>query len=57
MMFHMVIFREGFMDRETLIQNLLVNYGKFGITRTDLEPIIDDGIQNYNLSLEAVYSG
>mgnify|MGYP006879948514 FL=1 len=45
------------MDRETLIQNLLVNYGKFGITRTDLEPIIDDGIQNYNLSLEAVYSG
>ena len=57
MMFHMVIFREGFMDRETLIQNLLVNYGKFGITRTDFEPIIDDGIQNYNLSLEAVYSG
>ncbi len=45
------------MDKETLIQNILVTYGKYGITRTELDPIIDDGIQNYDLSLEAIYSG
>lgn len=45
------------MDRETVINNLVVNYGKYGITREKLEPIIDDGIQNFNLSLEIIYSG
>ena len=45
------------MDKDTLINNLLVNYGKYGVTRAELEPIIDDGIQNYDLSLEAIYSG
>ena len=45
------------MDKNTLINNLLANYGKYGVTRTELEPIIDDGIQNYDLSLEAIYSG
>ncbi len=34
-----------------------MNYGKYGVTRAELEPIIDDGIQNYDLSLEAIYSG
>ncbi len=45
------------LDREMIINNLLANYGKYGVTRTELETIIDDGIQNYDLSLEAVYSG
>ncbi len=34
-----------------------MNYGKYGVTKAELEPIIDDGIQNYDLSLEAIYSG
>ena len=45
------------MDKNALINNLLANYGKYGVTRAELEPIIDDGIQNYDLSLEAIYSG
>lgn len=45
------------MDREMVINNLLTNYGKYSITRAELEPIVDDGIQNYDLSLEAIYSG
>ena len=45
------------LDREMIINNLLANYGKYGVTRTELEPIIDDGIQNYDLSLETIYSG
>ncbi len=45
------------MDKETVISNLLANYGKCGITRNELEHSIDDGIQNYDLSLEAIYSG
>ena len=45
------------MDKDTLINNLLANYGKYGVTRAELEPIIDDGIQNYDLSLESIYSG
>lgn len=45
------------MDREMIINNLLADYGKYGVTRAELEPIIDDGIQNYDLSLEAIYSG
>ena len=45
------------MDKETVINNLIANYGKYGITKAELEPIIDDGIQNYDLSLEAIYSG
>ena len=32
------------MDREMVINNLLANYGKYGVTRAELEPIIDDGI-------------
>ncbi len=33
------------MDKDTLINNLLANYGKYGVTRAELEPIIDDGIE------------
>lgn len=50
------------MNRETVIQNLTNNYGKYGITREVLEPLIDDGVKEgftYDLiylSLEAELS-
>ena len=38
------------MDKQTIIQNILVNYGKYGITREmikeNIEPLIDDGIKD-----------
>ena len=33
------------MDRKTLIQNLVNNYGKYGITREVIEPLVDDGVR------------
>lgn len=33
------------MDRETVIQNLVNNYGKYGITREVIEPLVDDGVR------------
>ena len=50
------------MNRETVIQNLANNYGKYGITIEVLEPLIDDGVKEgftYDLiylSLEAELS-
>lgn len=32
------------MNRETVIQNLTNNYGKYGITKEVLDPLIDDGV-------------
>lgn len=32
------------MDKETLIQNIINNYGSYGITRELIEPLIDSGI-------------
>ncbi len=34
------------MDRETVIQNLVNNYGKHGLTREIIEPLLDDGIRS-----------
>lgn len=45
------------MDKKTVINNILANYSKYGVTKEELIQAIDDGIQNYNLSLEAIYSG
>lgn len=45
------------MDKETVINNLLANYGKYGVTKAELEHSIDSGINDYDLSLEAIYSG
>ena len=42
------------MDRETLIQNILTNYGKHGITRQDIEPLIDSGIAE-GLTYDLIY--
>lgn len=45
------------MDKESITNNLLVKYGKYGVTREDLVQMIDSGLHSYNLSLDAVYSG
>lgn len=44
------------MDKQTIIKNILTNYGNYGITREmikeNIEPLIDDGIKDgltYNL--------
>ena len=42
------------MNRETVLQNLLTNYGSYGITREILEPLIDDGIKE-GFSYELIY--
>ncbi len=42
------------MDRELVIQNLVNNYGEYGITREILEPLIDDGIKE-GFSYELIY--
>ena len=38
------------MDKQTIIQNILTNYGKYGITseiiKEDIIPLIDDGIKD-----------
>ena len=44
------------MDKETIINNLLVNYGKYGVTKQELETAINDGIHNYDLSLDGPMS-
>ena len=33
------------MDRETIIQNIMANYGKYGITQDMVEVVIDAGIE------------
>lgn len=42
------------MDRETVIQNILTNYGEHGITREVIESIIDSGIQE-GFSYDLIY--
>lgn len=46
------------MDRETVIQNIMNNYGKYGITpemiKENIEPLIDDGIKD-GISYDLIY--
>ena len=46
------------MDKQTIIQNILTNYGKYGITREmikeNIEPLIDDGIKD-GLTYDLIY--
>lgn len=42
------------MDRETIIQNIVINYGKHGITREVIEPLIDSGIEQ-GFSYDLIY--
>lgn len=46
------------MDKQTIIQNILANYSKYGITpemiKENIEPLIDDGI-NEGLTCDLIY--
>ena len=45
------------MDKETVINNVLANYGKYGITKEELQRMVENGMKNYDLSLDAIYNG
>lgn len=38
-------------------RNLLVNYSKYGNTESIIDDAMKDGIENYGLSVDAVYNG
>ena len=42
------------MDRETVIQNIMNNYGKYGITQDMVEEVIDAGIEE-GMSYDLIY--
>ena len=44
------------MDRQTVIRNVLINYGKYGITKETIIPLIDSGIEQ-GLSYDLIYLG
>lgn len=44
------------MDRQTVIQNVLINYSQCGITEETIIPLIDSGIKQ-GLSYDLIYLG
>lgn len=42
------------MNRETVIQNLITNYGNHGITREIIEPLIDSGVKE-GITYDLIY--
>lgn len=44
------------MDNKTVINNILANYSKYGVTKEKLQPMIEDGIKR-DLSLQTIYNG
>lgn len=44
------------MDRKTVIQNILTNYGQYGITEETIIPLIDGGVEQ-GLSYDLIYLG
>ena len=42
------------MTRETIIQNIMNNYGKFGITQDMVEEVIDTGLEG-GMSYDLIY--
>ncbi|MBQ4523782.1 MAG: hypothetical protein IJA10_12640 [Lachnospiraceae bacterium] len=42
------------MNKETVIKNITYNYGKYGITREIIEPLIDSGVSE-GLSYDLIY--
>lgn len=44
------------MDKETITSNIIASYGKYGVTKEKLQPMIEDGIKS-GLSLQTIYNG
>ncbi len=44
------------MNKEIIIQNIITNYGKYGITKDVIEPLIDSGIEE-GLTYDLIYLG
>lgn len=44
------------MDRQTVMQNIMNNYGKFGITKDMIIPLIDSGVEQ-GFSYDLIYLG
>lgn len=42
------------MDRQTIIQNIMANYGKYGITQDMINEVIDAGIEG-GMSYDMIY--
>ena len=42
------------MDRQTIIQNIMNNYGKFGITPDMINEVIDEGLEG-GMSYDMIY--
>lgn len=46
--------REKIMDREMVLQNIMNNYGKYGITKDMVEEVIDAGLEG-SMSYDLIY--
>lgn len=42
------------MNKQTIIKNILTNYGKYGITQEDIEPLIDESVKE-GRSYDSIY--
>lgn len=42
------------MDKQTIIENILTNYGKYGVTQKEIEPLIDESVKD-GLSYDRIY--
>lgn len=48
--------RRGMMTREDVINNVLANYGKYGIEQETIEELVDSGLKE-GLSYQEIYTG
>lgn len=42
------------MDKQTVIQNILTTYGKYGVTKEDIEPLINESLKE-GCSYDSIY--
>ena len=42
------------MNKQTIIENILTIYGKYGVTQEDIEPLIDESIED-GFSYDRIY--
>ena len=42
------------MNKQTIIENILTIYGKYGVTQEDIEPVIDESIED-GFSYDRIY--